>query len=84
MYVLILLEKKMYLLVIVFNNVMEFFNVGCSDGFFVDIILLVILNFFVWNLKIIFLIGCINNFFWYVSEDLRCIWVICNKICFLN
>lgn len=84
MYVLILLEKKMYLLVIVFNNVMEFFKVGCSDGIFVDKILLIILNVLIKNLRINLFIGCVDGLFWYVNEDLIKIKVVCNSICSLN
>lgn len=61
----------MYSSVIAFNNAMEPSNVGCSDGFLVDITPPVISNLSVRNLKTIPSTGCINNSFWYVSEDLR-------------
>lgn len=77
-------KEKMYSSVIAFNNAMEPSNVGCSDGFLVDITPPVISNFSIRNLKTIPSIGCTDNLFWYVSEDLRRTRVACNRTCFLN
>lgn len=77
-------KEKMYSSVIAFNDAMEPSNVGCSDGFLVDITPPIISNFSIRNLKTIPSIGCTDNLFWYVSEDLRRTRVACNRTCFLN
>lgn len=59
-----------YVLVLVYNNVLELLEVVCLDGVFCDMIFIKVIDLILELVKVKFVIGCYDNKVWYIFENL--------------
>lgn len=73
--------EKIYSSVIAFNNAMAPSSVACSDGILLDKTPPHISNITVRNLMVSPSVGCTDETFWFVTENLTKIEIQCNRTC---
>ncbi|XP_062605213.1 uncharacterized protein LOC134267002 isoform X2 [Saccostrea cucullata] len=79
----VILDKsgKTFASVIAFNNAMEPSKVVCSDGVQLDRTPPVISNISVRNMMASSSLGCTNGKYWFITENLTRVAIMCNKTC---